>query len=122
MSDIVGKINFCVYIGDDFIQELEIKDKDTGLVIDVSGYTFKMQIRSCKDNAIIIHELNSPAGSGIDISNGANGIIILTISKTDTLNFTEQNAVYDIYWTDDSGNIKTFVQGNFQILERITKN
>jgi hypothetical protein len=120
MSNINGNINYCVYIGDDFKQPLEIKQN--GVLIDVSTYSFKMQIRSCKDNITVIHELSSPAASGIDISNGANGVITLIISKTDTLNFSETNAVYDLIWIDGSGDIKTISKGNFQILERITKN
>jgi hypothetical protein len=123
MSNIDGKINYCVYIGDTFKATLTIKDKVTQEVIDVSSYTFKMQIRACKDNSIIIHELNSPTAiDGIDTSNGTNGIITLNISSTDTLTFTEQNAVYDLFWIDNLGEYKTIQLGNFQILERITKN
>jgi hypothetical protein len=82
-----------------------------------------MQIRSCKDNSTIIHELNSPtAASGIDTSNGASGIITLNISSANTLSFVEQNAVYDLFWIDNLGEYKTIQLGNFQILERITKN
>ena len=120
MSNINGKINYCVYIGDTFKATLEIKQDN--VVVDVSTYTFKMQIRKCKDSSTVIHELNSPAINGIDISDGVNGIIILTISSTDTLAFLERNAVYDIIWTDNLGEIKTISQGNFQILERTTKN
>ena len=122
MSNIEGKINYCVYIGDTLKATLTIQDKVTGIPIDVSTYTFKMQIRSCKDNSVVIHELNSPnIAAGIDTSNGANGVITLNISSTDTLTFSEQNAVYDLFWIDNLGDIKTIEVGNFQILERITK-
>lgn len=117
MSNIDGKINYCVYIGDDFKATLQFEQD--GSPIDVSTYSFKMQIRKCKD-AALIHELTTP--TDIDTSQGANGIIVLSISDADTLTFSEENAVYDLFWTDNSGEIKTVVRGNFQILERITKN
>ena len=120
MSSIDGKTNYCVFIGDDFRATLTITQNN--VAVDVTGYSFKMQIRKCKSSSIIVHELNSPAASGIDISQAANGIITLTISSTDTINFAEQNAVYDLFWTDTSGEKKTISQGNFQIIERITKN
>ncbi len=120
MSNINGKINYCVYIGDTFKATLKIEQ--AGTIVDVSTYTFKMQIRSCKDSSVIIHELNSPTpASGIDTSNGTNGIIVLNISSTDTLTFSEQNAVYDLFWIDNAGEVKTIEKGNFQILERINK-
>jgi hypothetical protein len=120
MSSIQNKIDYCVYIGDDFRASLTIKQGNT--VIDLTGYSFKMQIRKCKSSTAIIHELNSPLANGIDITNAANGIITLVISSSITLTFNEQNAVYDLFWVDTSGEIKTISQGNFQILERITKN
>ena len=120
MSNIKDNINYCVYIGDTFKATLEIKQDN--VAVDVSTYSFKMQIRKCKDSSTVIHELSSPAVNGIDLTDGANGIIVLTISSNDTLNFAEQNAVYDIFWTDNLGEIKTISKGNFQIKERITKN
>ncbi len=120
MSNINGKINYCVYIGDDFKATLTINDAVTGSAIDVSTYSFKMQIRKCKDSSAVIYELTTPAN--IDTSNGVNGIIVLKIDSADTLTFAEQNAVYDLFWIDNAGDIKTISQGNFQILERITKN
>jgi hypothetical protein len=117
----IRKANYSVYIGDDFEATETIVD-DQGNAVDMTGYSFKMQIRTCKNSPTVIHELNSPAINGIDITNAASGIIVLSISSTDTLNFSEQNVVYDLFWTDDSGKIKTILQGNFLILERVTKN
>lgn len=119
MSTIINKINYCVFIGDDFTARLTIKQD--GVAIDVSGYGFKMQIKSCKNNSVIIHELTTP--TDIDAATaGAIGIITLTISKATTLLLEEEDAVYDLFWTDDAGNNKTIVQGDFRIKERITKN
>jgi len=119
MSTIINKINYCVFIGDDFREPLAIKQD--GVPIDVSGYDFKMQIRSCKNNSVVIHELTTP--TDIDATTaGINGIITLMISKATTLLFEEEDAVYDLFWTDTTGNNKTIVQGDFRIKERITKN
>jgi hypothetical protein len=118
MSSINGKINYCLFIGDTFKQPIQIKQDES--VVDVSTYSFKMQIRRCKDSNTIIHELTTPAD--IDTSDGVNGIIVLNISSATSLTFDEQNAVYDLFWIDNAGDVKTIMQGNFQILERITKN
>jgi hypothetical protein len=122
MSSIDGKNNYCVYIGDDFRATLTVKLKGTDTVVDMTGYSFKMQIRRCKDNDDLIHELSSPAPNGIDITDAANGIIVLTIPSSVTLTIEEQNAVYDLYWVDTVGEIKTISRGSFRFLERVTKN
>lgn len=118
MSTLNGKVNYCVFIGDDFSSTLTLKQ--AGSIIDVTGYSFKMQIRKCKDSTTVLHELNSPAANGIDITNAANGIIILTIPSASTAALKQQNAVYDLFWTDTAGKKKTISQGNFQILSPVT--
>lgn len=115
---IINKKTFTIRIGNDFQKLLEIKDSND-VAIDVTGYSFKMDIRKCKNDADVILSLTSPID--IDVSDAVNGNIVISISDTVTLNLNEGNAVYDLQWTTDLGIITTILEGNIQILETVTK-
>ena len=110
---------FTIRIGNDFNKLLEIRQEDGVTPIDVTGYSFKMQIKKCKDDDTAIATLTSP--TDIDISDAANGNIIINISDTVTATYEEQNAVYDLQWTTDLGIVTTILEGDIQILQTVTK-
>ena len=120
MSFIVSKLEtpLQIYIGKDFSKSLTILDSD-GSPRDLTNYTFKAQIRNCKSNVNSIVTFQSP--TSIDISNAANGEIILVLTDIETSTLQEINAVFDLQWTTEAGIINSIVEGNAQIIETITK-
>ncbi len=109
---------FTIRVGNDFSKLLEIRQEDD-TPIDVTGYSFKMQIRKCRDDDVAIATLASP--TDIDVTDAANGNIIINISDTVTATYEEQNAVYDLQWTTDLGIVTTILEGDIQILQTVTK-
>ena len=120
----ITSYTYTIRIGDDFRQKLTLKDKETGNPLNLSGYSFKMEISECKSNLDPILTLESPigiSGIGIEIDDAINGNIFLIISKNITKDLTDTNAVYDLKWTTDVGQVTTILEGNIQILETVTK-
>ena len=115
---IIDKKTFTIRIGNDFYKLLQITLDGTN-PIDLTDYSFKMQIRGCKSDPNVIQELVSP--STIDISDAENGNIILTLSGAVTSALEERNAVYDLQWTTNLGKVETILEGNIKILETVTK-
>lgn len=118
MAILDKKRTWTIRIGDDFTKLLQFFDAEEQ-PLDLTDYSFKMQIRKCKNSESLIHELESP--TSIDISDAANGNITLNISNTDTLLFEEVNGVFDLKWTTPADIIETVIEGNIEILETVTK-
>jgi hypothetical protein len=114
----IQKLTLTARIGNDFVKLLNFVDQ-SGIAIDMTGYSFKMQVRKCKSDTDTILSLVSP--TDIDISDVANGNITINISDATTSTLEEQNAVYDLQWTTDAAITTTILEGNFQILETVTK-
>jgi len=91
---------------------------DDGSIIDLSGYTIKMQIR--KDyNDTIYQELNS-SDNTIDISQAQNGIVIFNLTSTQTGAYDFDVGVYDIKFTASDNTVKYYVKGVVKINRSIT--
>lgn len=115
-----GDINLEIVIRDTFAKTFSFfEDEARTIVKDLTGYSFKAQIRKCKNSSTVILEFVSP--TTIDITLASVGKIILKASSAVTGLLTEQNAVWDIHWVDPSSNTFTFLEGSVQILETTTK-
>jgi hypothetical protein len=115
-----GDYNLEIIIGDTFAKTFTFySDKAKTITKDLTGYSFKSQIRKCKSSSDVILEFESPAT--IDLSLANVGKIILRATDAVTGALAEQNAVYDLKWTDPSLNKLTVVEGRVVILEAVTK-
>ena len=118
MSVTVQTETFFIRKGDDFIRAITVKQN--GVLLDMTNYTFEMDIRSCIDDSSTIIELTIANGR-IDISQVAQGIIIININNVDTLALDEQKAVCDLKWIDTNSDKKTILQEVVEILETVTR-
>ena len=109
---------FFIRKGDTFRKSVQVKQN--GVLLDMTNYTFEMDVRSCLDDSTTIIELTEGNGR-IDISLVSQGIVILIISDTDTLALNEQKGVYDLKWTDTNSDVRTILQGVLEILETVTR-
>lgn len=107
-----------IYIGKDYGKLFTVQDSD-GNARDMTGYSFKAQIRKCKSSTTAIVTFESP--TSIDISDAANGNITLKLTDVETGTLSEINGVFDLQWTTDTGDINVILEGRAQILETVTK-
>jgi len=105
--------NFTIVEGDTFVASLTLTDKATGLAIDLTGATPKMQVRTTYNAAA--SSLDFTVGSGITVPTPVNGVIL--ISKTMPLSAGDY--VYDFQTTVGSV-ITTYMRGRFKVLEGVT--
>ena len=112
MAIIPGKKNFNVERRADFPIRLTFKDS-TGSAIDLTGYTVAAQVydesRSTKY-----------ADWSITYTNRGSGIIDMSLSDTDTANFTPDILFYDVLLTEPGGNKNYYLEGKLFISEGYT--
>lgn len=107
-----------IYQGADFDFVFIWSDQNYELV-NTTGYTADMQIRSAIDSNVIIKELTT--GNGGIAMGGANGFIEAIIDNTDTTAMPFQDAVYDLYVTNTSGTRIKFAFGRSPIFQGVTR-
>ena len=95
--------------GDSFVEELLMEDGE-GDAIDLSGYTFRSQLRRTADNGLVAEFAISVSGSTVTRS--------LSPAVTAGLSGTY---VHDFQWADPQGRIKTLLSGSFEIEAEVTR-
>ena len=95
--------------GDSFVEELTMEDGE-GDLLDLSGYTFRSQLRRTADNGLVAEFAISVAGSVVTRS--------LSPAVTAGLSGTY---VHDFQWTDPQGRIRTLLSGEFEIEPEVTR-
>ena len=112
MAVIPGKKNFTVQRRADFPLRLTFKDS-TGSAINLTGYTVAAQVyddpRSTKY-----------ADFTVTYTNRTGGIVDISLSDTDTANFTPNVLKYDVLLTDGSGNKEYYLEGTLFVSEGYT--
>lgn len=112
-----GTLNLVIEQGATFIHKLTWKDS-LGVVIDLTGYTAKIQIRD-KPLITVLCEL-STENSKILIDAPATGQIILTIPATETGTFDWKTGMYDLEMTN--GDVVTrLCQGTVKVNKSVTR-
>ena len=112
MAVIPGKKNFTVQRRADFPLRLTFKDS-TGSAINLTGFTVAAQVyddpRTTKYADFIV-----------TYTNRTGGIVDISLSDTDTANFTPDILKYDVLLTDGSGNKEYYLEGTLFISEGYT--
>lgn len=117
MSDITKK-NLTLRQGDTFRHTFLYVASDGSTIIDMTGYSARLQIRDSVDSSSYHYEAVS--GGDITIS-GVAGSIALSIPAADTAAFTFVRAVYDLEVTDAAGNVTTIVEGVVKRRKQVTR-
>lgn len=112
------KLNLDIEKGATFDVTLTYKDENE-VVINLTGYTARLQIRDTQDAASFIHEMTT-ANGGI-VLGGVAGTIQLIISDTDTTAFTETTGVYDLELISSGGAVTRLVEGTVTFYEEVTR-
>lgn len=120
--------NIAIYQGATFILVGTYKDAETGNVIDITGYSARMQIRSSISAAtpeIDIDDSGISPASRIEIT-GASGEIKIIISATDTSGITNAShakltMAYDVEIEDGTGVVTRVLEGSAIIHPNVTR-
>lgn len=114
-----GVYDITIEQGADFALPLTWKDEN-GDVIDLGGYTARMQIRETFDSDDYIVSLTSDPGGGITLG-GVLGTVDVAISNTVTSTLPLMKAVYDIELESSSGYVTRLMQGTVSISREVTR-
>jgi len=112
-----GKLDLTIEQGATFEHILIWKDTDE-VVINLTDYDARMQIRTAVDSNSVIHEL-TVTNSGITIT-GTEGKITLQISATKTASFNWTEAVYDLELISSGGIVTRLVEGRVFLNKEVT--
>lgn len=113
-----GELNLVIEQGATFDPVLTWKDQN-GALIDLTGFTARMQIRDTVDAPDTLHELTTENG-GIALGGGA-GTITLSISAADTAAFDFEQAVYDLEVEAANGNVTRLLRGVVTLSKEVTR-
>jgi hypothetical protein len=113
-----GKLDLFIDQGSTFSFNIKIQDSKKS-VVDLTGYTARMQIRRTLLSQDFIIELTTENGRiSIDAENGS---ITLTIDASDTAEFNFFTAVYDLEIESSGGIVTRIVQGKVTLSKEVTR-
>jgi hypothetical protein len=104
--------------GSQFKHQLTLKETTDGPPIDITGWTWEMQVRKRTDDPAIL-TLTSD-GNGIDIIDATNGIIEINVSSADTEALEPGTYKYDLEYTA-TGETVRLLEGDVEITAQITQ-
>ena len=115
-----GSYNIVCDQGATFGLSMTYKDAN-GTVINLTGYTARMQVRSKASAPTTILSLSSISAAGITLG-GAAGTIVINISASGTAALEPGDYVYDLELVNTSSTAVTrLVQGRFRVSAEVTK-
>lgn len=85
--------------------------------IDISGDSFKMEVKDAND--VVILSFVTPTNFNIHDTNELD-IVATGLQMEVEPNPEGEPYVYDVEWTKSTGEVKTFMKGNFTIEQDIT--
>lgn len=113
-----AKYNIVLEQGVDYSLEITLKDSNN-LAIDLTDNTFESRIRRSPETDAI--KLNStPIQFTATITNASAGQVTFTLSDDKTAALPGDNLIYDIFRTDSSGAKFRDLEGEIEVIERIT--
>ena len=90
-----------------------------GALVNLTGYTAKMQVRSSRLSTAILLELSTTNG-GI-VLGGSAGTMDLKQTAIQTAAFTWKKGVYDLELTAADGTVTRLMQGAVEVSQEVTR-
>jgi len=114
-----AKHNIVLEQGVDFSLEITLKHSD-GTAINLSGATFTSKIRRSPETDAI-QRSGSDISFTVNITNASGGQVTFSLSDLDTAALPGDNLIYDIFRTDSAGVKYRDLEGDIEVIERITR-
>lgn len=112
-----AKHNLVIEQGVDFTLEVTLTDS-SGTAIDVSDDTFSSRIRRSPETDAI--KLDNVAIDFTPSGQNASGEVTFSLTAAETAALPGDNLIYDIFRTDELGNVTKDLEGQIQVIERVT--
>lgn len=113
-----GNYDLTIYQGADFA--LRVKWKDSlGALVDLTGYTARMQIRRSLRDAAIVASLTTE--NARIVLGGVAGTIDLSLLAATTAAVTVRAGVYDLELIDSTGIVTRLLQGAVEFSQEVTR-
>lgn len=109
-------LNFTHIKGDTF-NAVPFELKINTVAVDLTGAVIKMQLKKCATDTTPALSLTSVSSAGITITNAASGLFKI---NEQIINIEPYNYIYDMQFTFASGEVKTYINGQFTITQDIT--
>lgn len=107
-----GKYSLTVEQGDTFNLQFQIREQETGVGWNLTGYTCTMQVKSFATSGVSLIDINSNDDS---ITIDSNGNINITIDSNTISNLPVGRLDYEIKLTSGGGVVTTILQGVFVV-------
>ncbi len=119
-----GKYNMEISQGSDFKLSLTIKDS-TGTPVDITGHTFRGQIRKTASDAItqaiFSFNITDAVNGMVDVKLAAADSSAISLSRSKNASRTITTMTYDIESEDGSGNVVRWLEGLVKFSPEVTK-
>lgn len=113
-----AKYNFEIEQGATFTKPLVWKSS-TGAVVDLTGYTARMQIRETVGSTEILLELTTQNNRIAIVP--LQGKVTLTIDASTTSQISWTKGVYDLELVSSNGTVTRLLRGNVSISKEVTR-
>jgi hypothetical protein len=113
-----GSYNIICDAGATLTRTLTWKDS-AGTLVNLSGYTGRMQVRADVESASTVLSLTT-ANGGLTLG-GAAGTVLITVSSTESATLTAGDYVYDLELVTAGGVVTRLVQGTFTVRAEVTR-
>ena len=108
-----GQRDITVYQGDTYVHEIRIQNSsNTAININSRTYTGQIRKRRSSDDISAIFTTN--------IIDAANGVVVFSLSTSDTASLRSGGYVYDFQETN-SGIVTTLLTGNLTVVGEVTR-
>jgi hypothetical protein len=115
-----GIFTWVVNQGSTFVGRVQVRNKDTKIPEDLTGYTFRMQVRKNAESDVILLEASTALGN-INLDGPAtDGIIAIQFSDIE-MGLDTGKYVYDIEYTSVAGDVDRIIQGFFVVDGEVTR-
>lgn len=113
-----GKLTMVIEQGTTFSPTMSYKD-DEGTLINLTGYTARMQVRSKKTSSTTLEDFTTENG-GITLG-GIAGTITINKSATDTAAISYSKGVYDLELISSGGIVTRLLEGSIVVSGETTR-
>jgi len=111
---VASKLNITIDQGSDVTFDIELEDSN-GIPLDITTYTARSMLRKHYQST------NSISFTCDTTSNGANGILILSLTANQTANIVAGRYVYDIELVSEANVVTRVIEGLATITPEVTK-
>lgn len=117
------QVDYLIRTNEDWRDSLELTtgEPESAVPVDLTGSTFRAEIRSAPDLLTVILEASTENDRLVISDPATDGILSWNISTSVMAQLKPGLYVYDIVWTQPNGVVDTFVAGNITIERGVTR-